>query len=162
MLNALRVTTTARIGRNVPKGRVRPASTTAVVILRTATGYESACTVRYGRATRDPLTSVPSRLGAIRAAQHEAGAFVPEPEWREPRTTGYLAGDDRGGLKWQLHSARNGSFLVIGSAPCGWDGMFHQRYSGRGRRAGVRALQHAIRRGEVRGGTVASHEEESY
>ncbi|MFJ1757567.1 hypothetical protein [Kitasatospora sp. NPDC088134] len=164
MLNTLVVTATARPGQKSPRGRVRPARTTSVVITRaTDRGWESACMTRYGRPTTEQFAPVKSLREAIRAAQHEAGAFVPEAEWRDLKTTGCLAmvdGDGRG-LRWSLHPA-HGSYLVWGTGACGWDGRFHQQYGVRGRRAGVRAFQHAVRFGEVKGGVFASHQEESH
>ncbi|WP_030277888.1 hypothetical protein [Streptomyces sp. NRRL B-24484] len=163
MLTALTIGTTSHAGRRTPKGRVRPARTTITAVVRAAGGgWKSACIMRCGRRTGEDFAPVRSRIETIRGAQHEAGAFVPEREWRGLRTTGFVARGDHGSLKWRLHSARSGSYLVWGSAPCGWDGMFQQEYGVRGRRAGVRALQHAIRWGEVKGGVFASHEEQSY
>ncbi|MFJ5928003.1 hypothetical protein ACIQF6_35950 [Kitasatospora sp. NPDC092948] len=168
MLNTLVVTATARAGQKSPRGRVRPARTTSIVITRATArgwsshGWEAACMTRYGRPTTEPFAPVKSLRTAIRTAQHEAGAFVPEREWRDLKTAGCLAMvGGRPGLTWSLHRAR-GSYLVWGTGACGWDGRFHQQYGVRGRRAGVRAFQHAIRFGEVNGGVFASHEEESH
>ncbi|MFB8236109.1 hypothetical protein ACFC58_06115 [Kitasatospora purpeofusca] len=166
MLQALTVTATARADQKSPRGRVRPARTTTVAILRATKGWESACIMRHGRPTRDALEPVKSLRAEIRAAQHESGAFVPDREWPRScsgaRTTAFVAKGDNGGLKWRLFSVRNGSFLVEGSGPCGWDGMYREQHAVRGGRAAVRAFQHAIKHGEVRSGAFASQAEELY